>query len=68
VKRVFKSYDRFAAGVAGNLDVTQAQEAVASASDTYVSALYSHNLAKASLARSLGVAESAVTGFLGGRQ
>jgi outer membrane protein TolC len=60
--------DRFAAGVAGNLEVTQAQEAVASASDTYVSALYSHNLAKASLARALGIAESAVTAYLGGRQ
>jgi outer membrane protein TolC len=59
--------DRFAAGVAGNLEVTQAQETVASASDTYVSALYSHNLAKASLARALGIAESAVTAYLGGR-
>jgi outer membrane protein TolC len=60
--------DRFAAGVAGNLDVTQAQEAVAAASDTYVSALYSHNLAKASFARALGIAESAVMAYLGGRQ
>jgi outer membrane protein TolC len=58
--------DRFAAGVAGNLEVTQAQEAVATASDTYVSALYSHNLAKASLAQALGIAESAVMAFLGG--
>jgi outer membrane protein TolC len=60
--------DRFSAGVAGNLELTQAQEAVATASETYISALYSHNLAKASLARSLGIAESAVTMFLGGRQ
>jgi outer membrane protein TolC len=58
--------DRFAAGVAGNLEVTQAQEAVATASDVYVSALYSHNLAKASLAQALGIAESAVMTFLGG--
>ena len=58
--------DRFAAGVAGNLEVTQAQEAVATASDTYVAALYGHNLAKASLARALGVAESAVMAYLGG--
>ena len=58
--------DRFAAGVAGNLEVTQAQEAVATASDTYVSALYSHNLAKASLAQALGIAESAVMAYLGG--
>jgi outer membrane protein TolC len=60
--------DRFAAGVAGNLELTQAQEAVATASEAYISALYTHNLAKASLARALGIAESAVTQYLGGRQ
>lgn len=60
--------DRFAAGVAGNLELTQAQEALATASDTYIAALYTHNLAKASLARALGIAESAVTTYLGGRQ
>jgi len=58
--------DRFAAGVAGNLEVTQAQESLARASDVYVDALYSHNLAKASYAQSIGVAESAVMAFLGG--
>jgi outer membrane protein TolC len=58
--------DRFGAGVASNLEVTQAQESVAAASETYIAALYAHNLAKASLARSLGIAESAVTGYLGG--
>ena len=58
--------DRFAAGVAGNLEVTQAQESVATASDVYVAALYSHNLAKALLAQALGIAESAVMAFLGG--
>jgi outer membrane protein TolC len=60
--------DRFGAGIVSNLEVTQAQEAVASASETYISALYSHNLAKASLARSLGIAETAVMNFLGGVQ
>jgi outer membrane protein TolC len=58
--------DRFAAGVAGNLELTQAQEAVATASESYIAALYAHNLAKASLARALGIAESAVTQYLGG--
>jgi outer membrane protein TolC len=58
--------DRFAAGVAGNLDVTQAQESVATASDTYIGALYAHNLAKATLAQAIGVAESAVMAFFGG--
>jgi outer membrane protein TolC len=58
--------DRFAAGVASNLEVTQAQEAVAAASETYIAALYGHNLAKASLARALGIAESAVGAYVGG--
>ena len=58
--------DRFAAGVAGNLEVTQAQESVAAASETYIAALYGHNLAKASLARAIGIAESAVAAYVGG--
>jgi outer membrane protein TolC len=58
--------DRFGAGVAGNLEITQAQESVATASEQYITALYSHNLAKASLARALGIAESAVANYLGG--
>jgi len=67
-QQLTQARDRFTAGVAGNLELTQAQEAVATASETYISALYTHNLAKAALARSLGIAESSVTTFLGGRQ
>jgi outer membrane protein TolC len=58
--------DRFAAGVTGNLEVTQAQESLAAASDRYIEALYRHNLAKASLARAAGTAEQAVMNFIGG--
>lgn len=58
--------DRFAAGVASNIEVTQAQEAVALANEQYIGALYSYNVAKAMLARALGVAEEAVRQFLGG--
>jgi outer membrane protein TolC len=58
--------DRFAAGVAGNLEVAQAQEAVAAASESYIAALYAHNLAKASLARAVGTTEQSVMTFLGG--
>ena len=46
--------------------MTQAQESVAAASETYIAALYSHNLAKASLARAIGIAESAVAAYVGG--
>jgi outer membrane protein TolC len=58
--------DRFAAGVASNIEVTQAQESVARASEAYIIALYNHNLAKASLARAVGIAESAIMSYLGG--
>jgi outer membrane protein TolC len=67
-EQLTQARDRFAAGVSGNLEVTQAQEAVATASETHIAALYSHNLAKASLARALGIAESAVGAYLGGMQ
>src|SRR5262245_27355804 len=39
-----QSRDRFAAGVAGNLEVVQAQEAVALASDQYIAAIFRSNL------------------------
>jgi outer membrane protein TolC len=58
--------DRFAAGVASNIEVSQAQDEVASASESYISALYAHNLAKAMLARAVGTAEESVMTFLGG--
>src|SRR5205823_8505791 len=52
--------DRFAAGVADNLEVIQAQEAVAAANENYISSLYAHNLAKVELARAIGYAEEGV--------
>ena len=58
--------DRFAAGVANNVEVIQAQQAVAEASENYISSLYAHNVAKASLARALGIGEEAVKSYLGG--
>jgi outer membrane protein TolC len=58
--------DRFGAGVASNLEVTQAQEAVALANEQYIGGIYSYNVAKALLARALGVAEEAVRKYLGG--
>src|SRR5262249_34868819 len=58
--------DRFAAGIANNIDVTQAQEAVALANEQYIGSLYGYNVAKAVLARALGEAEGAVKLYLGG--
>lgn len=61
-----QSRDRFAAGVANNIEVIQAQEAVTLANEQYIAALYGFNVSKALLARSLGTAESAVEKYLGG--
>ena len=49
--------DRFAAGVAGNIEVVQAQAAVTLADDQYISALFTTSLAKGSLVRAVGIAE-----------
>ena len=58
--------DRFAAGVAGNIEVVQAQEAVALASDQYISAVFTSNLAAGNLVRALGMAEDVARQYMGG--
>jgi len=57
--------DRFAAGVADTIEVVQAQEVVAAAEQDYINSLLAHNLAKASLARSMGQADQGIQQFLG---
>jgi outer membrane protein TolC len=52
-----QSTDRFSSGVADTVEVTQAQEVVASAESDYIANLNAHNLAKASVARAIGQAE-----------
>jgi outer membrane protein TolC len=59
-----QSRDRFVSGVTDNIEVVQAQDALAIASDAYIASLYSYNLAKISLARSTGVAESRFAEYL----
>ncbi len=56
--------DRFTAGVTDNLEVVEAQDALASANENYIGSLYSHNVAKVSLARAIGFAEEGVRQFL----
>jgi outer membrane protein TolC len=63
-----QSQDRFTAGVADNLEVVQAQEAVASAHESYIQSLYAHNLSKVELAYAIGDAEEGVKRFLKGNQ
>jgi len=61
-----QSRDRFTAGVTDNLEVVQAQEAVASAHESYIQSLYAHNLSKVELARAIGDAELGVKRYLKG--
>jgi len=65
-QQLTQARDRFAAGVAGNIEVVQAQEAVALAGDQYISALFTSNLATGNLVRALGIGEDAVKQYLGG--
>jgi len=62
-----QAQDRFAAGVANGLEVTQAQEAVVTADENYISALYALNTAQAALARATGNAEKTIKSFLGAK-
>jgi outer membrane protein TolC len=56
--------DRFGAGIADTIEVVQAQESVAAAEQDYISGLYSHYLARLSLARATGDAEKGIAGLL----
>lgn len=62
-----QSRDRFASGVTDNIEVVQAQDALAIASDAYIASLYSYNLAKISLARATGVAASHFAEYVEGK-
>ncbi|HLH42279.1 MAG TPA: TolC family protein [Bryobacteraceae bacterium] len=59
--------DRFSAGVADNIEVVQAQEALAGASEEVIDSLFAHNLAKVALARAVGGAEVSLKQYLGGK-
>ncbi len=62
-----EAQQRFKAGVSDNLAVSQAQSQTEQANDQYISALYQHNVAKLSLARALGVAQTNYKDYLGGK-
>lgn len=52
-----QSRDRFLSGVADTVEVVQAEQTVIQADDDLVTAVFQHNLAKASLSRALGNSE-----------
>lgn len=62
-----EAQQRFRAGVSDNLPVSQAQTQTEQANDQYISALYQHNVAKLSLARAIGVADTNYKDYLGGK-
>jgi outer membrane protein TolC len=57
VQQLNQARDRFAAGVAGNIEVVQAQSALTQANDQYIAAIYTSNSAKGALVRAVGIAE-----------
>jgi outer membrane protein TolC len=56
-QEVEQARDRFQAGVANNIEVVAAQDALARANDNQIGALYRYNQARADLARALGQIE-----------
>jgi outer membrane protein TolC len=62
-----QSRDRFAAGITTSVEVVQSEQAVAQADADYISAVYEHNLAKITLARSMGQSEATLRQFLTGK-
>jgi outer membrane protein TolC len=65
-QQLTQARDRFAAGVASNIDVIQAQEAVALANEQFISAQYGYDLAKGAVIRGIGSAEEMLRQILGG--
>jgi outer membrane protein TolC len=62
-----QSRERFSSGVTDNIEVVQAQQSLADANDAYIASLYSYNVAKISLARAIGFAESNYSLYLKGQ-
>jgi outer membrane protein TolC len=57
-EEVEQSRDRFRAGVADNIEVISAQDALARANDNQIAALYGYNQARADLSHAMGQIES----------
>jgi outer membrane protein TolC len=66
-EQIRESRDRFAAGVTNTIELVQGQEALAGASENYISSLFAFNLAKAALARAIGLGETGYQQFLRGQ-
>lgn len=58
-----QSRDRFTAGVTNTVEIVQAQQSVADANESLISAQFQYNVAKVSLARALGLAEEGIRSY-----
>jgi outer membrane protein TolC len=65
-QQLTQARDRFAAGVASNIEVVQAQDAVATATEQFIGAQYGYDLAKGALVRGTGTSEELLRQLLGG--
>jgi outer membrane protein TolC len=65
-EQLAQARDRFRAGVASNIEVVQAQEAVALATEQFISAQYGLSLAKGALVRGVGSSQDALRQIIGG--
>jgi outer membrane protein TolC len=65
-QQLTQARDRFAAGVASNVEVVQAQDAVAAATEQFIAAQYGYDLAKGALVRGTGTSEDLLRQLLGG--
>jgi len=65
-QQLTQARDRFAAGVASNIEVVQAQDAVAVATEQFIAAQYGYALAKGAVIRGIGNSEDTLRRLLGG--
>ncbi len=66
-QQLTQSQDRFRAGVTNNLEVVQAQEAVANADESLIASLFAYNVSRATLVRAEGVAEQILQSYVKGK-
>jgi outer membrane protein TolC len=65
-QQLTQARDRFAAGIGSNIEVVQAQDAVAVATEQFIAAQYGFDLAKGALVRGTGTSEDLLRQLLGG--
>ena len=65
-QQLTQARDRFAAGVGNNVEVVQAQDAVAVATEQFIAAQYGYDLAKGALVRGTGTSDDLLRQLLGG--